>query len=270
MEWKEYFSGKKLYGDDFTLKQIKQWYDEEEDAYANLAKLNGEEDEYIYHELNKFYAFNKLKGHYFKNALGFGSAYGHEFIPIIDQIGHLTIIEPSEKLKSEVIGHLKPLYVKPELSGKIPFESNTFDLITCFGVLHHICNVSFVLTELIRVLAPGGYLIIREPIISMGDWRFPRPGLTKNERGIPGHIFLEVFKANEVEIISKHYMLTLHYQFSTMYYRLFKRSILKNRIYLIFDKYLSLFTRWNLHYHAQNRWQRIAPNNIMFVVRKKL
>jgi hypothetical protein len=42
-----------------------------------------------------------------------------------------------------------------------------------------------VLGELARVLKPGGMLLIREPISSLGDFRRPRPGLTRNERGIP-------------------------------------------------------------------------------------
>ncbi len=267
--WNAYFTGEKLYGDDFTLEEIKQWYAEEEEAYANLAKLHGEEEEYIYHELNKYYAYKKLKGLTFRNALGFGSAFGYEFLPIIGQIENITIIEPSEKLKSDLIGNIKPNYIKPDITGKIPFESNSFQLITCFGVLHHICNVTFVLNELIRVLDSGGYLIIREPIISMGDWRFPRIGLTKNERGIPVSVFLKIFKENKVDIVSKNYILTLSYHFSKFYYKFFKKSIYMNKGYIIFDKYLSLLTKWNYHYHAQKPWQRIAPNAIMFVIRKK-
>lgn len=36
----------------------------------------------------------------FENVLGFGSAYGFEFEPIVDKIGSITIVEPSEKLIS--------------------------------------------------------------------------------------------------------------------------------------------------------------------------
>lgn len=68
--------------------------------------------------------------------------------------------------------------------GKISFEDNSFDLITSFSVLHHVPNVSFVISELVRVLSKDGYLLIREPIHSMGDWSVKREGLTKNERGI--------------------------------------------------------------------------------------
>lgn len=39
----EFLSGKKLFGDDFTLEQIEQWYKDETEAYADLGarrKLN--------------------------------------------------------------------------------------------------------------------------------------------------------------------------------------------------------------------------------------
>jgi SAM-dependent methyltransferase len=60
-----------------------------------------------------------------------------------------------------------------------------FDCVTSFGVLHHIANVSTVIREASRLLKPGGIRFCREPIVSQGDWRKERPGLTKNGRGIP-------------------------------------------------------------------------------------
>ena len=35
-----FLSGKKLYGDDFAYEEIKQWYDEEKEGYANLGAIN--------------------------------------------------------------------------------------------------------------------------------------------------------------------------------------------------------------------------------------
>ncbi|HOK50250.1 MAG TPA: class I SAM-dependent methyltransferase [Bacteroidales bacterium] len=265
----EYFKGNKLYGDDFTMAEILQWYKEEEEAYANLALQQNKPYRYKYHKVNKIHAFNKLKHLHFKHALGFGAAFGEEFIPIICQIDQITIVEPSEQLRSQKIGHLTPTYVKPDVKGDLPFANDTFDLITCLGVLHHICNVSFVLSELIRVLSPGGYLIIREPIISMGDWRKPRPGLTKNERGIPVTLFKNIFNQQGVVIVSESYLFTLNYHFDKLYSKFFDSSINENMLYLYFDKFLSSLTKMNLHYHATSRWQRIAPNAAYFIVKKE-
>jgi SAM-dependent methyltransferase len=199
----EYLSGKVLYGDDFKLSKIKTWYDEESEGYANLGSKK-KNYHYGYHALNIMHGLSKLPQWVkFDNVLGFGAAYGHELTPIIDRINQITIIEPSENLQSKFLGNIIPNYCKPNIDGSLLFPDNSFDLITCFGALHHIPNVSFVLSELTRVLKPQGYLLIREPIVSMGNWRNIRIGLTKNERGIPLHLFLKIFKANNIHLIWK-------------------------------------------------------------------
>lgn len=43
-----------------------------------------------------------------------------------------------------------------------PYPNNKFSLITCFNVLHHIKDPEFLISELYRVTAPGGYVIIKE------------------------------------------------------------------------------------------------------------
>jgi ubiquinone/menaquinone biosynthesis C-methylase UbiE len=46
---------------------------------------------------------------------------------------------------------------------KISFEDNSFDGITCQGVLHHLRDMRPVLAEAYRVLKPGGHFYISEP-----------------------------------------------------------------------------------------------------------
>jgi ubiquinone/menaquinone biosynthesis C-methylase UbiE len=48
--------------------------------------------------------------------------------------------------------------------GKLPFEDASFDLVTCFGVLHHVPTEQLpeVAAELTRVVAPGGHLLLAE------------------------------------------------------------------------------------------------------------
>lgn len=60
---------------------------------------------YTYHGLNEFNGFRFLKNRYFKRALGMGSAYGDEFIPIFDRIKHISILDPSDTFsENEKIG----------------------------------------------------------------------------------------------------------------------------------------------------------------------
>jgi len=46
---------------------------------------------------------------------------------------------------------------------KIPFEDNTFDMVTCQTVLIHVTDVDTALKEMLRVLKPGGLLAVAEP-----------------------------------------------------------------------------------------------------------
>ena len=53
----------------------------------------------------------------------------------------------------------------------LPFKSNSFSLILCNMVLHHIPNLNFVLQELRRILKKDGILIIREhDLFTYGDY----------------------------------------------------------------------------------------------------
>ena len=41
-------------------------------------------------------------------------------------------------------------------------EDKRVDLITCFTTLHHVPQLSKILSEFVRILRPNGYLIVRE------------------------------------------------------------------------------------------------------------
>jgi SAM-dependent methyltransferase len=264
----EFLSGEKLYGNDFSLEKIEKWFEEESEAYANIDQKGKLPLDYSYNNLNIVHGFAKLPDKNFENVLGFGAARGNEIEPIIDNIRNLTIVEPSEQLVSKSIGNIIPNYVKPNSAGKLDFEEGTFDLITCFGTLHHIPNVGFVLGEMIRVLKPDGILLLREPIQSMGDWRFPRPGLTKNERGIPLKFFEKTFSAQPVEVISRSFCLSVTTHIKKIFGRFFKKPLQYYKPYILFDKFISGVLKFNLKYHPTKRIERIAPNSVFYVLKK--
>lgn len=266
---KEYFSGKKLYGDDFSATQIERWFKEESEGYANLGSKDLGNYSYPYHALNRLHGFRYLsKTSSLGHVLGFGAAWGHEFDPWIDRIDRLTIVEPSENLRSKKIGSLQPTYVKPSMDGKMDFADNSFDLITCFGTLHHIPNVSCILEEILRVLKPGGTLLLREPIISMGDWTKARPGLTPNERGIPLSHFDQFFEKQQVKIISRSFCFSMAYQMNKLFHSLLPKPLYSYAFYIRIDKMISFLLQKNLRYHAVKKIHRIAPSSIFFVVKK--
>src|SRR2546421_4639134 len=175
-----YLSGAELWGEDFTAEQIRDWFADEREACADLTEVTSSRDSFAAHGVNRLHGFRLLPARPFEHALGLGSAFGYEFLPVLDRVAAITIVEPSAMLRSKDLQGVPLLYVDPSPLGDLPFQPAAFDLALCFGVLHHIPNVSKVVHEMGRVVKRGGWIIVREPVISMGDWRSPyRRGLTK-------------------------------------------------------------------------------------------
>lgn len=251
-----YLSGERLWGDDFDPSQIEEWYRDEEEAYAQLGAVNKDTYTYQYHALNRIHVFNDIDGYRFNSVLGFGSAYGDEFLPIIASIGRLTIIEPSGAFTQSDIKGVPCTYVRPSADGILPFDDDSFDLITCFGVLHHIPNVSAVVNEFFRCLMPGGKVLMREPIHSMGDWTRQRPGLTKRERGIPIRILTEIAKAAGFEIDR------LSYGWFPPVTKLcgwLGITAYNNALVTRVDRLLCYLTRWNVRYQGNRFVHKFRP-----------
>lgn len=262
-EYAKYFSGEVLYGDDFTPAEIEKWYREEEEAYIDVL-----EDDYYYqyHNLNRLHGFKYVRdAAEFTNVLGIGGADGIEFLPIISRVRALTIVEPSKSLWVDKIGHLRPNYLQPQVDGSLRFPDGTFDLITCFGTLHHVPNVGHVLAELIRVLEPSGKLLIREPIRTMGDWRQPRKGLTKNERGIPPAYFDARFEEHGLRVVAKSFCESL---FACRWPRKLLGTLSDSYSFQMYDKAVSWLFQRNYYYHPRSPFQKLAPGSVFYVVEK--
>jgi SAM-dependent methyltransferase len=148
----------------------------------------------------------------------------------------------------------------------MPFAEGVFDLVTCLGVLHHIPNVTTVVQEIGRVMAPGGWAVIREPVVSMGDWRSrDHPGLTKRERGIPRRL-LEAAVRDAGFLIESSVLCesTLTPRVS----RVLRRNLYGTRAGAVVDRALSIATAWNYRYHAENLWQKLRPSSVCIVARR--
>ena len=59
---------------------------------------------------------------------------------------------------------MEPTYLV-EPSGKLPIESNVFDMILSMNTLEHVYDLGGVLQELIRVLKPGGRIVLAVPFL---------------------------------------------------------------------------------------------------------
>lgn len=266
----EYFSGLRLYGDEFTLEEISRWYELETEGYANKLRKRGEKgnsSDYLYHNLHIHCGFRHLPpALVFEHTLGFGSAFGFEFKPIAHRIKKLTIIEPSELFPSTKVFEIPTTFVKPAVDGTLPFEAGTFDLATCFGVLHHIPNVSKVMAELSRCLRISCYLLVREPVCSQGDWSVPRRSLTKNERGIPWHLFRAIIGKSGFEIVVE-YPISFR-PFIKCCSTLGLGHPYKWPLGVRLDRLFSKLFIWNYRYHPTGFLQKFTPTAMCYVLRK--
>src|SRR5690606_37900265 len=197
---------------------------------------------YGYERLNRRYLYRHLGDAPIAEVLGFGSAAGDELLPIITRVRRITIIEPGRDFWRDHIAGVPAEYHLPEPSGDLPCADASIDLITCLGVLHHIPNVSHVIAEFARVLRPGGRVLLREPIVSMGDWRRKRGSLTRHERGIPLPLFRRMIAAAGLEVVREHV-----FGFGPLrvvWSRLFKRSYYESATGLWLDHLLASMFRW--------------------------
>ncbi|MBI5068824.1 MAG: class I SAM-dependent methyltransferase [Deltaproteobacteria bacterium] len=260
-----FFSGDRLYGDDFDDTQVAEWYADECEAYAELGAEDREHYHYEYHASNRYAGYRHLGDKRYSHALGFGSAYGDELLPVIDRIDRITIVDPSTKFTRTEVHGVPAEYVTPLATGQLPFPPEIFDLVTCFGVLHHIANVSHVVNDLARVMKPGAYLLLREPIVSMGDWRYPRPGLTKRERGIPAKILRDMVHAAGLATVSE----TLFgFPITERLFRLMVRDVYNSPVAVWFDAMVSRAFAWNVNYHPRRKLHLLRPTSLFLVAAK--
>lgn len=261
----EYLSGRKLFGDDFSEAQILEWYEDEKEGYAGLVAESKTGYSYVYHALNQFHGYRFIGGKRLRNVLGVGSAFGDEFAPIAHLIDQLTILDPSSHFEGQTSLPISPRYVRPEVSGRLPFDADSFDLITCLGVLHHIPNVTFVISELARCVRPGGIVLLREPTVSMGDWRQARRGLTKRERGIPREILLRSVIAAGLKIQRE---ADCMFPAVPRLARILGQNAYCSRFWTVMDYTLARIFRWNYVYHPTSFVKKLRPTGLFLVASK--
>lgn len=256
-----YSDGRTLYGDDFSPDQIEAWFRDEVDAYYRLSEERAP-GLYAYDARNWRHGFRHLPCISFGHVLSLGGAYGDELRPILGRAKKVTILESAGEFHNSRFE-----YVQPDVGGRMPFADNSFDLVTCFGVLHHIPNVSTIIHEMARCTKPHGWQLICEPIHSMGNWDRPRRLLTRHERGIPADILRKIVGDAGLQIIRQRYCmfsLTSRFQFL-----LPKRHFPFNSNWITaFDDYLSNLPFWSKRYHAVNPMQRLRPWALFLVLRK--
>ena len=265
----DYYSGRKLWGDDFNLDEIREWYQMEENACYEGYKERGQVEQGTMPNndyLQWTYGYKPaLAGRAsLGKTLGLGSGNGEEFRPVRKLIEHLYIVESAE-------GYFKndatTTYAKAQMDGTLIFENEFFDTSVNIAVLHHIPNFSHVMSELYRVLKPGGICIVKEPITTLGSWHVPRKaGLAPCERGFPRDLLEKIVRQTGFEIMRRTY-----FEFPLLR-RIRDKGIdtYNSAFWTKLDRLCCVLTDWNYHYHRTKFFHRLAPSYVFLVLRKPL
>lgn len=263
---KVHFDGLELFGETLTDREVEEWFSDEAEAYHHLY-ANQPGYNYEYEALNLRHGYSKLPEKRYSRALGLGAAYGHELLPIAHAVDRFVVVESSPAYEDGSVLGQGTEWVAAQRSGDIDLPTGSIDLSVCFGVLHHIPRVSHTIRELARVSGPGGYILIREPVISMGDFNSLRAGLTPHERGIPLPILRDFFRAADLETVHEAPCV-----FPPV-------AILGNRIGIAtfnngpltaIDQQVSKLFSWNYRYHPRKWWHKFRATSAFFILRKPL
>lgn len=260
----DWASGDHLRGDDFSDTQIAEWFADEQRGYFDLT--NGKaQSRPEYDALYELTLFRYVRDTTHKMVVAIGSAGGQDIRLIASNTHKFIIIEPTREFWRERIGGTPAEYRTPSLRGRVDVPDASVDMVVALNVLHHIPNVSDVLREIHRILRPGGRLLLKEPITTMGEWTPPRHGLTKNERGLPEKWLLRrlpdlgftieratpcyfppwVRVMDAIGVLPHQHFLTMH-----------------------IDLLLSRLTRWNARYYRPSFFRKFAPAALAIVARK--
>lgn len=99
--------------------------------------------------------------------LDIGTGAGHTAAQLARHAHKVYGLDPAEGMRqaaTKTYGHLSNLEFVDGTSEQTGFPANTFDIITARHTLHHHPNIPATLTELKRVLKPGGRLVIVDEI----------------------------------------------------------------------------------------------------------
>ena len=76
----------------------------------------------------------------------------------------MTGLDPAPTaLERARAAHPELEFVGPAADGRLPFPDASFDAVTCVNVLQHVADTQALLSEVRRVLVPGGLLAVAVP-----------------------------------------------------------------------------------------------------------
>lgn len=142
--------------------ELEQMYDKETDKLRSLPPLKEREGLYIHHWVVKHCKKDDW-------VLDVGCGDG-ELLYFLDKKGYyafgMDISPEAVKLTEDNLQEagIKGANIKQAYIEKIPFINKPFDIVACNQVLEHVKDHKVAIKEMLRILKPGGKLLITVPI----------------------------------------------------------------------------------------------------------
>jgi len=102
--------------------------------------------------------------------LDVGGGTGRVARHFVGAVGHICVLDPSPGMLVE--GQRKGMCITQGAAETLPYCAGAFDRIIMVDAFHHLRDQSHAAEELMRVLAPGGRLVVEEPDIAHLSVRF--------------------------------------------------------------------------------------------------
>ena len=96
--------------------------------------------------------------------LDVGGGTGRVAAHLAGHVAQVCVLDPSPGMLQE--GQRKGICITRGESEWLPFAAGTFDRVILVDAFHHLFDQAQAVRELVRVLAPGGRLVIEEPDIA--------------------------------------------------------------------------------------------------------
>ncbi len=123
----DFLSGRRIYGDDFDAERWRPGIATRRTATRRSPSPRKPAQLRVpRNELAPW--FPALKGERFEHALGFGSGFGYELMPIIERIGRVSLVDSAAVYQQSELPVASVRTFKADQSGVLPFGEREFDL----------------------------------------------------------------------------------------------------------------------------------------------